>query len=392
MELTRLELPGRDRAQALLADLARRTPCVGPRPVDRTLVLYGAGKLGRLAAELMVFLGIPIAYAIDRSPPADGLLLGRIPVYLPEEAPVADHTSHLVAVCVVLAPYEPIRTSLTEMGWRHVLPFYDVAEAYAGRVPLNNGWFAGPLDEEDQARIGQVLDGWDDDCSRAAHLQFLAWRVHREEWNFDGAKVDAGNRYFIPPLLRTLGTEEYFLDAGAWHGVVSQRFLSETGGRFKKIVAVEADSLNVRHLRAWMATLSPDVAARIEVRELALAEADGTESFAHGHDLASRLMAGVSGRVVACSLDGLDIPFTCAKFHLEGGELSALRGAVHTLVTQRPVMAVTVYHNRDGLWRIPEYLMNLLPDYRFLFRMHAWCGTGAVLYALPRERMNETLE
>lgn len=386
MGLISLDLPGRDQAQGLLAGLAGRRPEVGPQPADRPLVLYGAGKMGRLAAELMAFLGIPVAYAIDRSPPEDRLLLGRIPVYRPEEAPSADHASHLVAVCVVLAPYELIRASLTEMGWRHVTPFYDVAEAYTGRAPLNNGWFAGPLDDEDQARIGQVLEKWDDDCSRAAHLQFLAWRVHREEWKFDGAAVDTENRYFIPPLLRVLGAEEYFLDAGAWHGVVTQRFLSETRGRFKQIVAVEADRDNARQLREWVRGLDSEVQRRIQIQEVALAETDGEQPFAHGHDLASRLMADASGTVATRSLDKLNIPFTFAKIHLEGGELAALRGGLETLQKHRPILAITVYHNRDGLWRIPAFLMGCLPDYRFLLRLHAWCGTGAVLYALPGER------
>lgn len=384
--MTALDLPDREGALALLAGLCGRAPTLAAQPVDRPLVLYGAGKLGRLAAELLAFLDIPVAYAIDRSPPADGLLLGRIRVYRPEEASRADHDNHLVAVCVVLAPYAPIESFLHGLGWRHVRPFYDIAEAYAGRVPLNNGWFAGALDVEDRARIGQVLAGWHDDASRAAHLQFLAWRAHREEWVFPGAPVTTEDRYFIPPVLRALGPEESFLDAGAWHGVVSQRFLTETGGRFREIVAVEADRANAERLRAWVAGLPGELAAHMRVLECALAETDGDLPFAQGHDLASRLMPGAAERVRACALDSLDVASTFAKIHLEGGELAALRGGLRTLLKHRPVLAITVYHNRDGLWRTPAWLMEHLPDYRFLFRVHAWCGTGAVLYALPNER------
>ena len=75
------------------------------------------------------------------------------------------------------------------------------------------------------------------------------------------------------------------------------------------------------------------------------------------------------------------------KLHLEGGELAALKGARQTLLTHRPVLAATVYHNADGIWETPHWLMDNLPDYRFLFRVHAWCGNGAVIYAIPRERL-----
>jgi hypothetical protein len=30
--------------------------------------------------------------------------------------------------------------------------------------------------------------------------------------------------------------------------------------------------------------------------------------------------------------------------------------------------------------------MQTLSGYRFLFRNHSWCGTGAVIYAIPQER------
>lgn len=384
--MSRHPLPDRAEAARLLGTLAARAPAAAPPPIDKPGVLYGAGNLGRLAAAVLEAQDVPIAYAIDRNPPPDGLLLGRIPVLRPEDAPAADHARCQVAVCVVLAPYAPIRDFLQDLGWRHIAPFYDLADAYAGREPLNNGWFAGALDDTDQAQIAAVLDAWDDDHSRAAHLQFLAWRVARDEWQFDGAPVDTGNRYFIPPVLAALRPDERFLDTGAWHGSVSQRFIAETGGRFGEIVAIEADRGNLPILRNTFAALPADQALRTRILDCALADHDGEQAFAHGHDLTSRLMPDAPGTAPCRSLDSLDLPLGFAKLHLEGGELAALTGARRVLQRDRPLLAITAYHNRDGLWRLPALLMGLLSDYRFLFRMHAWCGTGAVLYAIPRER------
>ena len=65
-------------------------------------------------------------------------------------------------------------------------------------------------------------------------------------------------------------------------------------------------------------------------------------------------------------------------------------------VTTRPLDALgfsptflnlhLVYHNDDGIWKTPLWLMETLPEYRFLFRAHSWCGTGAVIDAIPKER------
>lgn len=380
-----IPLPTGPEAAALLVELASHPSQVPPNPVDGPLVLYGAGRLGRLAAELFRQLDVPVAYALDRSASSAGDLSG-IRVIAPETPNAEERATRLVAVCVVTVPYEPIRDNLIRLGWRHVLPVYDVLATYADRIPMNNGWFAGPLDDEDIASIGEVMARWDDARSRAAHVQFLAWRLHRAEWHFADAPVVIDDRYFIDAVVGALGCEERFLDAGAHRGDVLARFLKVVGGRFSQALAIEPDRDNFGALRQTIASLPANCAGRIQVLECALAAVDGRLPFCHGSDLASRLMAGAAVDAPARRLDGIDFPVTFAKIHLEGSELEALRGGIDTLRKLRPILAVTVYHSRDGLWRIPHYLMKHLPDYRFLMRAHGWCGTGSVIYAIPRER------
>jgi hypothetical protein len=85
------------------------------------------------------------------------------------------------------------------------------------------------------------------------------------------------------------------------------------------------------------------------------------------------------------TLDALG-PASFLKLHLEGAELEALKGARELLRRDRPIVAATVYHNADGIWRTPLWLMETLRDYRFLLRIDSWCGTSAVVYAIPNER------
>ena len=379
-------LPNMVDAQRLFEQLVAHRSTVGPQPVDRPLVLYGAGKLGRMAAELFQRLHIPIAYAMDRSPQVGGTLVDTIPIIRPDTASQDHRESALVAVCIVNAAYQPICAELASQGWRHILPVYDVLDAYSDYLPMGNGWFAGHLCDDDIANISEVLSNWHDDWSRAAHLQFLAWRLHRWEWEFQDAPVCIDDRYFIEPIRRVLGERERFLDAGAYHGHVSARWLNLVQNQFEGIVAVEPDSQNVLELKRWITTLSSDVRTKVSVRDCALAEETGTRPYSHGSDLSSRIKTQADGSVNCLRIDDLEYPFTFGKVHLEGGELEALRGGIKTLKGQRPLLAVTVYHNVDGLWRTPKFLMETLPDYHYFMRLHAWCGTGAVVYAIPRER------
>ena len=253
--------------------------------------------------------------------------------------------------------------------------------------PLSNGWFALPFTPESRARTGDVLAGWADDISRAHHLQFLAWRLLREEWAFEGAPITLHDRFFIPDIATALGTEEVFIDAGAHHGYVTKAFSERLANRFSSIVAIEPDADNRATFREMCRTLDPAVAARITLLPDAL---DSTERDRPFHDelgYASQLADSGSRIVTTRTIDGLGLSPTMIKLHLEGGELNALKGALATIRTHRPIIVLTTYHNDDGIFRTPTFLMRNLARYRFLMRLHSWCGTGAVIYAIPLERL-----
>jgi FkbM family methyltransferase len=376
-------------ASQLLRDLANRLTEVGPRTVDKPLVLYGAGNLGRMAAEYFRRLGIGFSAVVDASPqlyrgdPAwEGVL-----VLGPDEASAELRQSALLAVCVVTLPFSALGTELTASGWRDVVPFYDIAEAYRDRHPLSNGWFVGDFGHSELGYIDAVLNRWDDDVSRAHHLQFIAWHRLREDWLFDAAPVTTLDRYFIPQLVRTLHDHEVFVDVGAHEGEVIERFLDIVGHHFAGICAIEPDAQNRAVLAQRLQPLRSSQPGTIRLDACAVAEQAGELPFASGLGYASQISA-VGGRATEIkTLDELKLSPTFVKLHLEGGELGALKGFLRTLATRRPLVTATAYHNRLGLGEFPKWLMDNLRDYRFLLRLHGWCGTGLVIYAIPCERL-----
>ena len=193
-------LPGLDRAPALLAEIAT-APCrFAPATADMPVALYGAGNLGRLARDFLKAVGQDFVMAIDRD--ADRLKADAgwsgVPLLRPEEVTEAVKNSARLSLCVVTAPYVPLERSLSAQGFTDIVPFFDLAEGFRDRHPLSNGWFAPALVEQDQANTAAVLARWDDDISRAHHLQFLAWRRLREEWTFDAAPVPGKQSFFRP--------------------------------------------------------------------------------------------------------------------------------------------------------------------------------------------------
>lgn len=382
-------VPDIPRSTALLSQIVGATPAIAETRSEKPLALYGAGNLGRMARDFLQAVWLDFDFVVDRNaealrqnPDWQGMTL-----YHPDEVPATLKQSHLLLVSVVLAPYVPIEADLAARGFAHVMPFYDFAENFRHIHPLSNGWFAGSLDATDRAMTAKVTEGWGDDISRAHHLAFLAWRRLRQEWTFETAPVTVNDRFFIPEILATLHSHEVLLDGGAHFGSVIHKFDQLTNGSWDRIVAVEPDSANRNTLFAFVAETWPKAGKRPEVLDVALGASAGTALFHEGLGYASQVSATGTTEIEVQPIDALDIAPSFIKLHLEGFELEALKGASRTLLRHRPIVVATVYHNDDGIWRTPLWLMRTLPDYRLLFRIHSYCGTSAVVYAIPAERM-----
>jgi FkbM family methyltransferase len=324
-------------------------------------VLYGRGNLGKLAKEYCKTVGQPVLGTLEHAEPHSSMW---------NKSPVA--------VCVVNHPYVPIeRHLLGDSGFEKVVPFYDFTEKFRGIHPLSNGWYLGDI----SPNVNLVLTRWADDTSRAHHLQFLAWRRIREEWSFRDAPVTINDRYFIPEVLDCLNEKEVFLDVGAHHGEVSNHFAEITNWKFKQVILIEPDPYNYKALAAKVR-----IHDAMAFREF-VSDTHEERTFHYGLGYSSQLSDTGTFKVWTETIDSMSIEPTFIKLHLEGHELPALKGAIRTLIEKRPIVAATVYHNADGVWKTPMWLMDNLPKYKFLFRLHGWCGTGAVVYAIPKERV-----
>jgi FkbM family methyltransferase len=388
ISLMQSNLPGASDACRLLQNMVNQEGVCASRKVNKPLILYGAGDLGRMAKEFFGKLGIPFLYVVDANPDR---YIGsdawkNISILRPEDVSPEHRAECLLAICIVTASYAGISDPLIKQGWQDIVPFYDIAEAYKDRYPLGNGWFTRVLTPQDVEEMKYVLNYWADDISRAHHLQFISWHALRKELGFDGAPVTTNDRFFIPQIISSLHEKEIFLDGGAHHGEVSLRFIDIVHHKFAKIYAIEPDKHNYNILRAKLCEKNSPVSQNIHTIECALGKRAGSARFLHGLGYASKFSPMAQESVMVRTINEMDIPVTFIKLHLEGSEYDALLGAIAAINKYRPLIAVTTYHNRDGLWRTPDLLMKRLTGYVFLLRIHSWMGTGSVLYAIPQER------
>lgn len=378
-------LPNVLEAKKLLRERLSGSDQLNPRLVDKPLFLYGAGNLGLMACEYLRKINISPEAIIDAKAPLDGAgcFYEEIRLLNAAKVPQEIKAKSLLAICIVSASFEEIRKSLQNQGWLDIVPFYDIAESYRHIHPLSNGWFAKPFSGEDIKAIDLVIDAYADDISRAHYLQFLAWRRLRQEWYFEGAPVQGSDRFFIPEIKKMLGECDIFVDVGAHHGSVTNTFIKEVDKKFKEIVAIEPDIKNYSILNEYLINQTEDIKKRVRVSNAFVDEAALKRNFFPGLGYASQFSEIGTTTIYSKTIDSMKLEPTYMKFHLEGFELRALKGAKDTIKRFRPKISVTAYHNSDGIYAIINWLRYNFNNYKYLFRLHGWCGTGAVIYCIP---------
>lgn len=358
-----------------------------PRIIDKIVVLYGAGSLGKMAKKFFEYMDIPFLYFVDKN----ALQLKSesdwrgVNIIKPEEVKEADKKNCLLIICIVKTQLIPLRDELGADGWEDIAFFYDVCEAYSDNYPLSNGWFLNKPNKNEFNDIKKVFSQFDEE-SRLYYLQFLAWRRLRIELLLKGLQIQS-NRYFIPEIINILHENEVFIDAGAHIGLVTLKFIELINKNYKKIYAIEVDDDNFKILKKNLRDFP-----KCKIIRCALSDKKGKKNFYQGFDYASKLNDSGENIVNVTALDDLNIPATFIKMHLEGGELSALRGALNTIKEYRPILSITIYHTPNDFLKTPLFLMNCVKDYKFHLRLDSWGGTGAVFYAIPKERSVKTDE
>lgn len=70
------------------------------------------------------------------------------------------------------------------------------------------------------------------------------------------------------------------------------------------------------------------------------------------------------------------------KFDIEGGEQEALKGAINTIKTQKPLLYIPIYHLESDIYKIPEFLssLNIPMTFRLKWTEKKVWGVDCVLF------------
>jgi len=358
-------------------------------PLSETLVLFGAGRLGRTVLAGLRKVGIePLAFA-DNNPALWGKAIDGVQVLSPEDC--AWRFGRKAAFVITIWNRDAVdrmadrRRQLVNLGCAKVVSFGPLMWKYS-RVFLPHYCLDLPHKLAQQADdIRKALKLWADGTSRCEYVAQVGWRAL---FDFDRLAPPVASEQYFPDELLHLSPSEVFVDCGAFDGDTISSFVQRQGSSFSKIIAFEPDPTNVQNLRRRISELPDAVRAKVVLMQLAVGShrgkvrfgATGTESSAVGGGALEVNCIPLDEALAGC------VP-TYVKMDIEGSELEALSGAKKTIERVTPILAVCVYHRQSDLWQIPLLIRSMSDDYRLYLRPHGSEGWELVCYAVPVGRL-----
>lgn len=335
-------------------------------PVDLRFV-FGTGDYGRSIADV---IGIA-AYVDDFT---DATHVDAVPVIRSLDVPA----NGLVVVASMLRP----RTALASVKSRGLRALDYFAFARFSDLPVRPVAFWPQFEKDFDRHRDKYLSvraRLADQQSINLFENLVRFRTESDLESMADYEFDQTNQYFEPFLeLQKIG--ETFVDVGSFDGQTSLEFANRAPD-FTHIYAFEPSERNRQAVEANLAALG---AGRSTVFPYGLGDQQTTLRFDSNLGSASRASTEGDTDISIRTLDSLNISSpTMIKMDIEGAETPALAGALQTIRTYQPRLAISVYHRFDDLWRIPEVVDRAGVPYRLYLRHYTEGIDETVMFFMP---------
>lgn len=313
---------------------------------DKPILLYGAGKFGKAAAEFLCSIGVTPTAFVDSNSDVEAIVVNesKIPV-ASFDTLVSQYSNAYVAITVADSDfYSEISNKLTQAG----IAYCDIVGYY-----IIAGLKRTYMIVEDELSKLQVLD------SMKYLVSYSRYYEH----------------YFDECICSKLTDNEVFVDIGVYNGDTILDFIERVNGKYKHIYGFEANKNVYSKYQGRVSELN-----NVTYENLGVWCEDAQLELEEGEESSSSFLTEYYEKsyfVQCTSLDNyfLAKPFealpTFIKADVEGAEIEVLRGAKEVIKQKHPKLAICVYHKTEHFWQIPELIKKIDPTYKFFLRHYS---------------------
>jgi FkbM family methyltransferase len=354
------------------------------------LVLFGAGGFGKRTQSGLRQLGIEPKCFTDNNNSLWNQEVNGILVLSPADA-VKKYPESLFVVTiwsdVIGHPVNEIDTLLRYFNPEiSLISFYSLFWKYP-EVFLP--YFGIDLPNKTLAEAEMILQAnslWKDLESQNEFLSQIRWRLW---FDYNSLPLPKSYTQYFPDDILKLSAEEVFIDCGAFDGDTLRNFLDESSQLFKSYVAFEPDPENFIKLNESISRLDGKLQKKISAFPWGLSNTSRKIKFNASGTLQSSESSEGNIEIECVSLDDKFFQHkpSYIKIDAEGAEPEIIDGAVKIIREYSPIIAISVYHVYNHLWKLPLKIFELNQNYRFYLRSHCKACWDLVCYAIPESRI-----
>lgn len=363
------------------------------------IVIWGTGAYGKWLLSFLTLLGINkkvCCFCDSFHDDSKSDYIETIPVYSPSKCASLFHSATFIIASdyyeeilnsISKSPYSDIDTFVLDHDNKMLekqLIYYTNPPDPTRVVGFNYTWF--PIyDEADKSnKLKKMLDFIDANLADQESRDIIHNRCNTflsGDLSYIDKNEINSHSYFSQDFY-PISSDEVLFDCGAFTDDTIEDFVTFTNKKYKKIVAFEPDEKNVKRLNAFINNKIENVV----VIQKATGDKNGKVAFLNNGNMFSKTVDVKNSSdelsVDIVRLDSyIDYHPTLIKMDIEGAELESLIGASQIIKTQKPKLAICIYHMPFDFYDIPKFLKSLVPEYKFKVRQHepGFCET--VLYA-----------
>lgn len=272
------------------------------------------------------------------------------------------------------------------MGKKHLDKFQFESLDYFGFIKYSNlplkpvlFWDNFSADWEiNRSKYESIYDRLIDDISRQQYEHIINFRLSYD-LNYMSIFSNREEFQYFEDFLTYSDSEEVFVDVGGYDGYTSKEFARHCPN-YKAIHIFEPEEKNFIVAQKNLAHL-----ANVTFHKKGLSDRKATLYFKPD---GSSSKISESGSVVI-EVEPLDDiitdKVTFIKMDIEGTEREAIAGARETIKKYHPKLAISVYHQANDLWYIPEQILGIRDDYDLYLRHYTEGIAETIMFFIPKK-------
>ena len=349
------------------------------------VTIWGCGELGIYLYNILIANGIKINAFVDNNQSKWGNVLtaNEIYCYSPEDF----FELHIGGIILIASNYW--RDILAQLNSKTELSkIYTFVPVYCFNFLKMHFDYDAKKIETLKDKLIEVINILEDDCSKNILITTFENYCLKSPDMMDFKQIKTAEQGW-PKNILDLNDEEYFIDAGAYIGDTIDAFLKQTNNKFGKIYAFEMEKNNYAKLADKVSHFPYETLCKIQLFPMGIG-AKTEEVFYISNGASSKLSQNKTRGFDKCSIVKLDDAIkervTYIKMDIEGAETDALVGAKNMIVSQKPKLAISVYHSLEDFYKIPLMLHKWGCGYKLYLRHHQDGDDDTLLYAVMGDK------